>query len=88
MRRRITEIEQHRDALSLRGLERRYGFRREFLGELVRDGKLPFRTRGRSKLVLRADFERWFRAEAERTRTHAEAVVDRVLDRERKPSAA
>ena len=82
MRRPITEIEQHRDALSLRGLERRYGFAREFLGELCRDGQLPYRTRGRSKLVLRVDFEQWFRAEAERTRSHADGVVDRVLDRE------
>ena len=81
-RRPITEIEQHRDALSLRGLERRYGFRREFLGELVRDGVLPAQPRGRALVVLRSDFESWFRSAAERTRSHADGVVDRVLDRE------
>lgn len=82
MRRRIHEIEQNRDALSLRGLERRYGFRREFLGQLCRDGKLPAQRRGRALVVLRSDFEAWFRAEAGRTSSNAEAVADRVLERE------
>lgn len=68
--------------MSLRGLSRLYGYDRDFLGALVRDGEVPAVRRGRELRVLRSDFEGWMRRQAIHPREHAEAVADRVLERE------
>jgi hypothetical protein len=79
---------QGRRALSLRALSREYGLSREFLGELVRLGDLPALRRGRALLVLREDFESWWRSRAVRQTSHAEAVVERALARQESNGAA
>lgn len=81
-RRSIHEIEQDRDALSLRGIERRYGYAREFVSERVRKREIPAAPRGRALVILRSDFEAWMRQQALRPQARAEAVADRVLERE------
>lgn len=87
-RRHISEIEKNREALSLRGVEREYGFARQFTAKRVRAGDIPATPRGRALVILRADFEKWMRDHAIRPTSHAERRVAELLDRERKPSAA
>lgn len=84
MRRRntVTDLEPGRAALSLRGVEREFGLSRPFVAELVRTGELAGIRRGRAIKVLRSDVEAWWRRQAERERSRAQAVVDRVLERE------
>ena len=81
-RRHVSDIEGSRLALSLRGIERTYGFSREFVAERVRAGEIPATPRGRALVVLCRDFECWMRANAVRAASHAESVVARVLERE------
>lgn len=81
-RRRISEIEQTREALSYRGIQRVYGYAREFVGEVVKRGEVPAAPKGRARMILRSDWEAWMRRHALRPREHAEAVADRVLERE------
>jgi hypothetical protein len=83
MRRRpASEIDRQREALSLRGIEREYGYSRTYVAERARAGEIPATPRGRSLLVLRADFEAYMRAHAIRPAERARQVVDRVLARE------
>ena len=81
-RRPISEIEKDRAALSYRGIERVYGYAREFVGEVVDRGEVPAAPKGRARLILRSDWEGWMRRQALGPQTRAEAVADRVLDRE------
>jgi len=72
-------------ALSLRSIEAEYGIGRAFVSQLVRGGVLPGIRRGKTVLVLREDWEQWWRTEAARQREaqgHAAAVVARRLARE------
>ncbi len=77
-----TDLEPSRASLTLRGVEREYGIARPYVSELVRRGEIPGIRRGRAIRVLRADVESWWRREAARTASRAEAVAARVLDRE------
>ncbi|MEB2343189.1 MAG: helix-turn-helix domain-containing protein [Deltaproteobacteria bacterium] len=78
----IIERDHDRATLSMRGVERVYGLSRAYLGELIRRGEIPGVRRGRAIRVLRVDVEAWWRREAARTTARAEAVAERVLERE------
>ena len=78
----IGERERDREALSLRGVERVYGFSREFVGARIRAGEIAATPHGRALVVLRSDFERWMRAHAVRPTAHAERRVEEILARE------
>lgn len=87
MRRRpIAELERDRFALSLRGIERRYGYSREYVGERIRTGEIPATPHGRALLVLVSDFEAWMRMHALRP-SSAAAAVERRLAREARRDA-
>jgi hypothetical protein len=77
---------EHKHALSLRALSREYGIDRSFLSGLVHSGQLPALRRGRRIVVLRADFELWFRRHAISTTAHAERVVQERIEREEQKS--
>jgi excisionase family DNA binding protein len=81
-RRSIVEIDSHREALSLRGIERVYGFAREYVSGLARSGELPAMRHGNALRILRADFEAWMR---QRAISNAERRVAELLERERRP---
>ncbi len=80
--RQLHERDRERAALSLRALGRLYGLDRHFLGELVRTKQLMALSRGRSLLVLRSDFEDWWRRQAVSPDKLAEQVVAARLQRE------
>lgn len=82
-RRPTQEIDTGRSALSLRGLERAYGYSRLFTSDLVKTGALPATPRGRAVIVLRRDFEDWMRRNAVRPTAHAERRVAEILERDR-----
>lgn len=69
-----------RRALTLRGIEREYGISRHFAGRLVREGAFPALRRGRSLLVLREDFEGWWRRQARQLPGELERRVEEALD--------
>ena len=72
-----------REAFSMRGAERAYGVSRTRLSEAVRTGELPASQLGARRFtILRSDLEAWFRRYAVPRSPHAEAVVNRVLERE------
>lgn len=80
-----TKTPKPRAALSLRGIGLEYGIARGFVSELVRMGKLPAIRRGRALLVLRSDFEKWWREEAASQlgssgNDHLNDVLDRMGD--------
>ncbi|MCP5060269.1 MAG: helix-turn-helix domain-containing protein [bacterium] len=77
----VTKNHPQRAALSLRALAKEYGLSRGFLAELVNLGEIPAIRRGRAILVLRSDFESWWRAKAAQSRNRAENRVDEVLHR-------
>lgn len=82
-RRSAAEIEKSRQTLTLRGVEREYGFARSFIGERVRAGEIPCVRRGRALCVLRSDFENWFRSQALRpAQSHAEGHAARLLEKD------
>lgn len=77
--RRINEIERDREALSLRGINRLYGYSREYLGALIRAGELTATPHGRALKIFRSDFEAWMRSRALRSTSHAEERAARLL---------
>lgn len=73
--------DQERRALSLRAIQREYGFSRSFVSNLIAKGEIRGCRHGRAILVLREDFEDWFRNQASRSRNRTEDRVAEVLDR-------
>ena len=65
--------ERPREALSCREIERQYGVARAVPAGLARQGVVPALRRGRALLILRSDWESWWRQQS--------AIADSVIER-------